>query len=48
VSDAGLVHLNGLTSLTDLDLRQTQVTDLGVNELQQALPRPASGRPVGD
>jgi len=33
-----LEHLKGLTSLCILDLRSTQVTDAGVNELKKALP----------
>ena len=38
VTDAGLVHLQGMTNLTILDLRDTKVTDAGVAELKQALP----------
>ena len=38
VSDAGLVHLKGLSGLGFLDLDQTQVTVGGVQELGQALP----------
>ena len=33
-SDAGLVHLEGLTNLTILDLRDTQVTDPGLVHLK--------------
>jgi hypothetical protein len=32
-----LVHLKKLTNLSKLDLRFTQVTDAGVNDLKQAL-----------
>ena len=38
VTDAGLAHLTGLTALEILFLDNTQVTDVGVAELQQALP----------
>ena len=38
ITDAGLVHLKELTSLETLTLSETQVTDAGVAELQQALP----------
>ena len=38
VTDAGLVHLAGLTALERLWLADTQVTDAGVAELQKALP----------
>ena len=38
VTDAGLVHLTGLTKLKDLRLVGTQVTDQGVSELQKTLP----------
>ena len=36
--DAGLVHLKGQTNLKDIDLQNTQVTDAGVQSLQEALP----------
>jgi hypothetical protein len=38
ISDAGLVHLDGLQSLHQLELMQTQVSDLGVAELRRHLP----------
>ena len=39
ITDAGLVHLKGLTNLKTLVLMQTQITDAGVAELKQALPK---------
>jgi len=39
VTNAGLEHLKGMTSLTPLYLFQTKVTDAGVKKLQQALPK---------
>ena len=44
VSDAGLVHLEGLTNLKRMDLMFTQTTDAGVKQLQQALPNCKIGR----
>jgi internalin A len=38
VSDAGLVHLKGLTNLTTLNLERSQVTAAGVAELKKSLP----------
>jgi hypothetical protein len=39
ITDAGLVHLKRLTKLRALSLRfETHVTEVGVKELQQALP----------
>ena len=38
VTDAGLVHLAGLTKLEELVLDGTQVTDAGVEELKRKLP----------
>lgn len=39
VTDAGLAHLRGLTKLQSLGLSRAQVTDAGVNELRNAVPR---------
>jgi hypothetical protein len=38
VSDAGLVHLQRLSGLKEISLKDTLVTDKGVAELQRALP----------
>jgi len=38
ITDAGLVHLTGLTNLHTLILHGTLVTDEGVKTLQEALP----------
>jgi hypothetical protein len=38
VSDAGLVHLEGLVALQDLKVTRTAVTAAGVAALQQKLP----------
>jgi len=38
-TDAGLEHLKGLTQLEQLWLDGTQVTDAGVEKLNQALPK---------
>jgi hypothetical protein len=38
VSDDELEHLKGLTNLSELDLRGTQVSDAGAKELRRALP----------
>lgn len=38
LSDAGIRHLEGLTKLTELDLRKTRVTAAGIDRLHQALP----------
>ena len=38
VTNAGLVHLKGLSNLQTLFLNDTQITDEGVKQLQQALP----------
>jgi hypothetical protein len=38
LTDAGLEYLTRLISLRKLDLRFTQVTDDGANELRKALP----------
>ena len=35
----GLAHLKGLTRLTNLNLAGTGVTDAGVQDLQEALPK---------
>jgi len=37
ITDAGLVHLSGLTSLQELDL-PSQITDAGLAKLKEALP----------
>ena len=39
VTDAGLVHLKGLTKLKRLSLQGSQVTRAGVAELKKALPK---------
>ena len=39
VTDAGLVHLKGLTNLEKLYLNGTQVTAAGATELKKALPK---------
>ena len=39
VTDAGLVHLKGLTNLEKLYLNSTHVTDAGATELKKALPK---------
>jgi len=38
ITDAGLVHLQRLTSLQKLNLAHIQVTDAGVAKLKEALP----------
>lgn len=38
MTDAGLLHLQGLSQLQVLQLYNTQVTRQGVKKLQQALP----------
>jgi hypothetical protein len=39
ITDAGLVHLEGLSNLENLHLIKTSVTAAGVNKLQQKLPK---------
>ena len=39
VTDTGLEQLNGLTSLEELGLATTPVTNAGVAKLKQVLPR---------
>ena len=38
ITDAGLVHLAGLTKLELFDLAETKITDAGVAELKKSLP----------
>jgi hypothetical protein len=38
VTDAGLHHLEGMTTLDELDLSDTKVTAAGVETLQKSLP----------
>ncbi len=38
MTDAGLKELKNLKALTSLNLRETQVTNAGVKDLQKALP----------
>ena len=38
ITDAGLVHLKGLTSLEVLTLGNTQITDAGVEKLKEVMP----------
>ena len=38
ITDAGLVHLKGMTNLQDLALGGANITESGVAELQKALP----------
>jgi len=38
VTDAGLVHLEGMKGLKTLDLNKTKITDAGLKNIQQALP----------
>lgn len=44
LTDAGLVHLYGLTQLQKLSLKDTKVTPAAVNKLQQKLPNCAIER----
>jgi hypothetical protein len=39
ITDAGLTHLSGLTRLWKLNTAGTRVTDAGVQEFRQALPK---------
>jgi hypothetical protein len=39
ITDSGMAHLQGLSELRDVGLNGTQVTDEGIKELQQALPK---------
>jgi len=39
ITDAGLVHLKGLTNLKWLFLYNTKVTDVGVAELYKTFPK---------
>ena len=38
ISDAGLAELRGRNQLMRLDLRKTEITDAGVNDLRDSLP----------
>ena len=38
ITDAGLTHIVGLTALEQLDLTRTQVTEVGIDRLREALP----------
>ena len=38
ITDAGLVHLMGMSELTYLDLRNTAASEAGVSRLRQSLP----------
>ena len=38
ITDAGLAHIKGMTSLRKLYLTDTKVTDAGIAELQKTLP----------
>ena len=38
ITDAGLVHLKGLTNLRTLYLYGTQITDADIADLKKALP----------
>ena len=38
ITDAGLVHLKGLTNLQSLHIGGNKVTDAGVADLQKSLP----------
>jgi len=38
ITDAGLVHLKGLTNLEELSLHDTKTTPAGIKSLQEALP----------
>ena len=38
ITDAGLVHLKGLTDLQKLNLGGTEITAAGIADLQKALP----------
>lgn len=39
ITDAGLKHMKGLTGLKELNIGGTRLTELGVRELRQVLPR---------
>jgi hypothetical protein len=39
VSDAGLVHLEPLTALKELNLTRTSVSEAGAAKLQEKLPQ---------
>ena len=39
ITDAGLVHLKGMTNMQNLDLTFPRITDAGVADLKKALPK---------
>src|SRR3954469_25285428 len=39
ITDAGLAHLKGLTTLESLDLTATRISDAGVKEFHRLMPK---------